>query len=118
MSVEELLEKIRANRESVEFDEVMLTISDNYHYVPARFINGAVANEPGENEGSCKIFAFAKLHGLNVTETLSCFGKFYREDVLKNPEGTGHANIRSFMTCGWGGVEFEGEGEVLTPKTE
>jgi len=112
--VEDLLKKIRTHRETVEFKEVMLTISENYNYRPARFVNGAVVNEPGENEASCKIFAFAKLHNLDVTETLSCFGKFYREDVLKKPEGTGHENIRSFMVCGWQGVEIEGE--VLTPK--
>jgi hypothetical protein len=114
MNIEDLLGKLRADRDSIEFKEVMLTISENYNYKPARFYNGAVVNEAGENEASCKIFAFAKLHNLDVNETLSCFGKFYREDVLKNPEGNDHANIRGFMTCGWGGLEIEGE--VLTPK--
>jgi CRISPR/Cas system CSM-associated protein Csm5 (group 7 of RAMP superfamily) len=114
MSIEELLEKLRTDRDSVEFKEVMQTISDNYDYKPTRFYNGAVVNEAGENEGSCKIFAFARLHDLDAQQTLSCFGKFYREDVLKKPEGTDHANIRDFMACGWGGVEIEGK--VLTLK--
>jgi len=114
MDVEELLERIRTDQDAVEFKEVMLTISEHYDYKPARFVNGAVVNEAGENEASCKIFAFAKLHDLDLHETLSCFGKFYRDDVLKNPEGTDHANIRDFMVCGWIGVEIEGE--VLTVK--
>ena len=115
MSVEELLEKIRSSRESVEFNDVLLIISENYDYQPAGFCNGVVVNEQGENEGSCKIFAFAKWHDLDVVQTLSCFGKFYRDDVLKNPEGTDHANIRNFMARGWDGVDFEGE--VLTPSS-
>ena len=114
MNIYELRERIRTQPEQVEFKEVMLTISEHYDYKPAKFYNGAVVNEPGENEASCKIFAFAKRENLDVSETLSCFGKFYREDVLKNPDGTDHGNIRNFMACGWGGVEIEGE--VLTPK--
>src|SRR3546814_18418029 len=43
---------------------------------------------------------------LSEAETLACFGCFYREDVLKNPDGTDHQNIRNFMRCGWGGVAF------------
>jgi len=35
------------------------------------------------------------------------FGRFYREDVLGNPEGNDHANIRNFMESGWGGVKFD-----------
>jgi hypothetical protein len=37
MSIEELLEKLRTDRDSVEFKEVMQTISDNYDYKPTRF---------------------------------------------------------------------------------
>src|SRR3546814_975311 len=43
---------------------------------------------------------------LSEAETLACFGCFYREDVLKNPDGTDHQNIRNFMRSGWGGVAF------------
>ncbi len=42
-------------------------------------------------------------------ETLLLFSEFYREDVLKNPEGTDHQNIRNFMKFGWEGIVFEGE---------
>ena len=46
---------------------------------------------------SIKIFAFAKLNQLSKQNTLDCFGAFYREEVLKNPEGQDHMNIRTFM---------------------
>lgn len=42
-------------------------------------------------------------------ETLALFGDFYRNDVLKNPGGNDHQNIRNFMEFGWDGILFEGE---------
>jgi hypothetical protein len=64
-------------------------------------------NQAGSNEGSCKIFAFATTEGLSEAETLACFGKYYREDVLQNPQVSDHANIRTFMRHGWKGIRFE-----------
>ena len=107
MNVEQLLEQIKTDPESVEFKEVLLTIDEYYDYEPVKFSNGAVVNEAGENEASCKIFSFCRIHGLDNDQTLACFGKFYRDDVLKNPSGTDHENIRSFMACGWDAVEFD-----------
>ncbi|HSC76172.1 MAG TPA: HopJ type III effector protein [Pseudomonadales bacterium] len=116
-SLQILLQKIHQNPEGVSFDEVIATIKDCYQYTPTRFSNGlgetCVINEAGQNEGSCRIFAFARLHRLDEKETLHCFGRFYREDVLGNPDGNDHANIRHFMRDGWAGVVFDGE--VLTP---
>jgi hypothetical protein len=109
MTVKELIDKINSQPETLDFAEVIATIEANYHYTPTRFNNGGIVNEAGSNEGSCKIFAFAKLHGLDEKQTLTCFGKYYRDDVLGNPHGEDHANIRNFMQHGWGGVEFEGE---------
>lgn len=112
MSVEKLIQKIRKDSDAVSFDEVIATIKENYQYTPTRFSNGLgdaqVINEAGQNEGSCRIFAFARLHNLDEAETLSCFGKFYRDDVLGNPYGTDHANIRNFMRDGWAGIVFDG----------
>src|SRR3546814_17303249 len=54
--------------------------------------------------GSDSLLSFATLQGLNEAETLACFGRFYREDVPKNPEGSDHRNIRNFMRSGWGGA--------------
>jgi hypothetical protein len=41
--------------------------------------------------------------------TLSCFGAYYREEVLGDLEGTNHQNIRNFMKSGWDGIAFYGE---------
>ncbi|NNG14715.1 MAG: HopJ type III effector protein [Gammaproteobacteria bacterium] len=111
MNVNALIEKIRSTPDAVEFNEVIDCIAANYDYSPTRFNNGssddAMINEAGTNEGSCKIFAFAKLNSLNEAETLACFGRYYREDVLRNPEGTDHANIRTFMRHGPEGIRFD-----------
>lgn len=111
MTIEELIMQIKTRPETVEFEEVIDGIDDYYDYTPTHFTNGqghdVVINQPGSNEGSCKIFAFATLEGLNEEETLACFGKYYREDVLQHPQANDHANIRTFMRHGWSGIHFE-----------
>lgn len=108
MNVEQLLDAIKASPEGIEFTQVMDTIAEYYHYSPTEFKNGPnVINAAGTNEGSCKIFAFAQLQQLNVNETLNCFGQYYRNDVLQNPKGNDHSNIRSFMVTGWDGIHFD-----------
>lgn len=106
-----LIEKLKTQPGTVEFDEVIRLISDHFYYTPARFSNGighdCVVNEAGSNEGSCKIFSFAHQHHLSKEETLACFGKFYRIDVLLHPQGTDHANIRTFMRHGWDTIRFD-----------
>lgn len=110
MSIPTLLKRLRSAPESVEFSRVIETINAHYEYTPTRFTNGigadCVINAAGANEGSCRIFAFAKLHDLSEAETLALFGQFYR-DVLATPDGTDHANIRTFMRHGWQGIHFE-----------
>jgi hypothetical protein len=117
----ELVARIRQSPEAVGFDEVMAVISEHYDYQPTRFRNGMpgqpLVNEPGQNEGSCKLFAFARLHGLSEPETLACFGDYYRRDVLGHPDGVDHANIRSFMRHGWAGIEFDGQPLSVKPTT-
>ncbi len=106
-----LLDKLSTRPEQVSFEEVMETIARHYHYTPTRFSNGKgdhrIDNAAGSNEGSCKIFAFARLHQLSEAQTLACFGQYYRGDVLAHPEGTDHANIRTFMKEGWRGIHFD-----------
>lgn len=113
MSLAAFLTKIQ-NNQKVSFQESIDIIATNYTYTPSRFINGNVVNEAGKNEGSCKLFYFAKLHNLSPEQTLSLFGDFYYQDVLTNPEGDNHANIRSFMKQGWAGIQYDGA--ALTPK--
>ncbi len=109
--LKDILEMIYKDPESVEFDMIMQAIDENYTYTPARFSNGCTAqpviNEAGSNEGSCKIFSFAQLHQLTTEQTLHCFGKYYRDEVLNHPEDDNHANIRAFMEDGWAGIQFD-----------
>ena len=111
MTPDELIQQLRDAPESITFPAVIDTINTHYDYTPTHFSNGSgggcVVNAAGTNAGSCRVFAFAQLHGLNEAETLVCFGEFYR-DVLATPNGSDHANIRSFMRHGWKGIKFEG----------
>ena len=104
-----LLDQISLSPESIIFSGVIAYIDTNYNFTPTRFTNGNTVNEAGQNNGSCKIFSFAKHHNLTQDQTLALFGNYYRKDVLGNPEGTDHQNIRNFMQSGWDGVKFEGE---------
>jgi HopJ type III effector protein len=109
MSIENLLEKVKTTPSLVDFKELISIIDQNYDFLPTAFQNGDTHNEAGQNSGSCKLFSFAMLQMLSKAQTLSCFGVFYRIDVLQNPTGTDHQNIRNFMIYGWDGVKFEGE---------
>lgn len=116
MTPRQLIEQIKAKPESIEFDDVMAVINDHYVYTEAGFSNGSgddlVVNPAGSNSGSCRIFAFGRCHGLSELETLACFGQYYRKDVLGNPGGSDHGNIRTFMRHGWQGIKFTGEALV------
>ena len=114
MTINAFLESLKMNPESIHFTDTMAVIAENYAYSPAEFINGDLCNEAGTNEGSCKIFAFAKIHSLSEAETLACFGDYYRKDVLNSPDGHDHANIRNFMLNGWSGLKFKSQ--ALEPK--
>lgn len=109
-----LLEQLKTSPETIQFKEVISYIDENYDFTPTKFTNGNTVNEADQNNGSCKVFSFAKLNNLSKEEVLNLFGEFYREDVLKNPEGTDHQNIRNFIEFGWDGISFEGE--ALTKK--
>lgn len=104
-----LLEQVKNSPETIQFKDVIAHIDENYNFTPTKFKNGNTVNEADQNNGSCKVFSFAKLNNLSKEDTLKLFGEFYREDVLKNPEGTDHQNIRNFMEFGWDGISFEGE---------
>lgn len=104
-----MIEVIKNNPETTQFKEVIDFIESNYEFTPTAFKNGDTQNDAGQNNGSCKIFAFGLLNQLSKDETLACFGDYYRKDVLGNPEATDHQNIRKFMKTGWEGVKFENE---------
>ncbi|MFC5625606.1 HopJ type III effector protein [Algoriphagus winogradskyi] len=104
-----LLNQITSNPDTIAFADVIAYIDTNFNFTPTRFTNGDTVNEAGQNNGSCKIFSFAKLQNLTKDHTLALFGDYYRKDVIENPEGTDHQNIRNFMQSGWDGIKFEGE---------
>ena len=104
-----LLEQLEQAPENINFKEVIAYIDENYDFTPTKFINGNTTNETNQNNGSCKVFSFAQLNNLSKEQTLSLFGEFYREDVLNNPDGTDHQNIRNFIEFGWDGISFDGE---------
>ena len=107
MDLTTFLETLSESREQIQFADTMQVIEENYLYTPTKFSNGETSNAAGENEGSCKIFAFAKLNKLDEESTLSCFGDYYRVDVLQHPDNSDHQNIRQFMQHGWNGINFE-----------
>lgn len=109
MQLNELLTQLNTTPETVQFNDVMSVISEIYHYQPSAFQNGALSNQAGQNEGSCKLFAFAKLQQLSEQQTLHCFGDYYRVDVLQHPQASDHQNIRNFMNTGWQGISFSTE---------
>jgi hypothetical protein len=114
MELDTLLKQLDEAPESVAFNDVIALIDSLYDFTPVSFKNGTLLNESGKNSGSCKLFSFSRLHKLSPRQTLSCFGAYYRDDVLKHPDGTDHQNIRNFIKTGWEGIEFSGD--ALTPK--
>ncbi|MFD2908331.1 HopJ type III effector protein [Flavobacterium ardleyense] len=106
MTVSILKEKVQ-NSEVLVFSEVIHSIESYYSFTPTSFTNGELSNEAGTNNGSCKVFSFAKEHNLDVSETLFMFGEHYQK-VLQTPNEDDHQNIRNFIKSGWKGVRFSG----------
>ena len=109
MTIDIFLTKLKNTPGEISFNETISVIEEFYEFTPTAFRNGNLYNEGGQNNGSCKILSFAKLQNLSEKETLQCFGDYYRKDVLENPDGEDHQNIRNFMKTGWAGVQFKGE---------
>lgn len=102
-----VLKHLEQNPKTIKFNDVITYINEHYDFRATAFKNENIINEANQNNGSCKIFSFGKLMNLSEAETLILFGDFYRNDVLKNPEGSDHQNIRNFMQFGWDGISFE-----------
>ena len=109
MLINEFLDKIKIQPQEIVFSDAINLIGKHYNFTETAFKNGPYLNLAGQNSGSCKIFSFAKLHDLTAPQTLACFGHYYREDVLKNPQAKDHQNIRQFMISGWQGIDFSSQ---------
>lgn len=108
MSLLELIELLKSTPQNVEFSDVLEVIDNKFTFTPTSFTNGDIINKAGQNNGSCKVLYFAKQYELTKDQTLHCFGSYYRKDVLTDPNGNSHQNIRNFITYGWEGIKFEG----------
>ncbi len=104
--VNDLLVQLEAG--TAQFSDVISLIDMHYQHTPTVFQNGAQHNTAEQNQGSAKVLSFAKLNGLDQTQTLRLFAEHY-QSVVATPEGADHQNIRQFMANGWDGVTFEGE---------
>jgi len=113
MQINAFLTKLNTTPDQIAFAETIATVDENYEFIPTAFRNGELANAAGQNSGSCKLFSFAKLQNLSTEQTLSCFGDYYRVDVLQHPDATDHQNIRNFIRFGWDGIEFESDALIL-----
>lgn len=114
MNIEQFLNTLKTTPNSINFETTMEVIDRYFTHTPSGFHNGNLYNSAEQNQGSCKLLAFAKNQQLTPQQTLDCFGQYYREDVLEHPQGDNHQNIRNFMKSGWAGVKFDQE--PLTPK--
>ena len=105
--LEDLVAHLCEAPNTIEFGEVITLIDNTFFFSPTAFENGAIKNLENQNNGSCKLLALGQYLKLSNEQTLALFGSFYRDDVLKNPNGEDHANIRNFMQTGHAGVTFE-----------
>lgn len=108
MTINAFKDKLKNTPKDIDFSETMAVIEANYTFTPTAFKNGDLENGEGQNSGSCKLFAFAKQQELSKEDTLACFGQYYFKDVLEDPTGDGHQNIRNFIKTGFEGLDFQG----------
>lgn len=109
MTIETFIATLSSAPDTVQFSDTIAIIDAHYEFTPTAFRNGEIKNEAGQNSGSCKLFSFAQLHELNEPQTLTCFGDYYRIDVLQHSNAQDHQNIRNFMQFGWSGIAFESD---------
>ena len=104
-NIDTLINDLKENK--ISFSDVLIFIDSIYQHTPTAFKNGTAFNEASQNQGSAKVFSFAKLNDLSAADTLFLFAEHYQA-VLNTPDATDHQNIRQFMENGWEGIEFEG----------
>ncbi|TLX45234.1 type III effector [Pseudoalteromonas phenolica] len=97
MTLNDFLAQLKAQPETITFELCQQTIADNYTYTASAFNNNGLQSSAEQNQGSCKILAFARLNNLSKEQTLHCFGDYYRIDVVQHPENDDHGNIRTLL---------------------
>jgi hypothetical protein len=112
MTIPEFKTKLKTAPTTISFKETMQVIEDHYNFNPTAFTNGDTINNTKQNNGSCKLFAFAMQEEFTKEETLFSFGEYY-QSVLEDKNGTSHQNIRNFMKTGFKGLSFKNEALTL-----
>jgi hypothetical protein len=78
MTLDDFIARLGTNHNLV-FEETLAIITSYYDFTPTGFTNGigddSLCNGPDENQGSCKVFAFGMLNGLDEKQLLACFGE-------------------------------------------
>ena len=64
MSLDAFLEKLKTSPETITFDDTLAIIEKTYVFKETEFLNGDTHNAVGQNNGSCKIFAFGAMNNL------------------------------------------------------
>ncbi|OEU20818.1 HopJ-domain-containing protein [Fragilariopsis cylindrus CCMP1102] len=105
---------VEMDADSLKMEELMDLIDTHYEVGLLEFKNGDILNKQGENVGSAKLLSYAAISDFDKETTLKLWGQYYRE-VLADPDGDSHQNIRNFMKTGWDGVPFE-NGVAITRK--
>jgi hypothetical protein len=88
------------------FAATLAFINQWFDFTPTAFRNGKVANSAEQNQGSCRVLAFALLNGLSAEQALKCFGEHYR-DVLATPGTDNHHNLRRLQAEGLTDIHFD-----------
>ena len=112
LTLDHLFLILQKQPDKINFSDVIALIDALYNFTSTAFNNGEIHNQAGENNGSCKLFFFAKEQRLTEINTLHCFGEHYQK-VLNYPNGTDHANIRQFMKTGWSGISYESNSVLI-----
>ncbi len=79
----DLLQNLKAS--SISFKDVIEFIETYYQHQPIAFKNGDASNEASQNQGSAKVFSFARLNNMSKEDTLYLFAEHYQA-VLNTPE--------------------------------
>jgi hypothetical protein len=89
-----------------QFASTLAFINQWFDFAPTAFRNGKVANSAEQNQGSCRVLAFALMQKLSADQALKCFGEHYR-DVLATPNMDNHHNLRRVQAEGLVDIHFD-----------
>ncbi|MDR1027138.1 MAG: HopJ type III effector protein [Rickettsiales bacterium] len=91
-----------------DFQQVLSVIDKNYDYTPTQFAvtdGWGDTNGLDQNQGAGRVLAFAKERRLDEEAALQLFAEHY-QNVVDNPNGDNHKNIRLLAAHGLNQVHF------------